>query len=100
MADSFDEILKEVPPGVSLQTHAMVKGAGNDICITSAIDKESKEHHGIIYGRHDSLGGTERWMILISDDKGFKTHKEACEKFREKLPEIYQYIETMEEDGQ
>lgn len=90
------EIVKKVPKGVSPQAHSMVQIAGDDKYITSATHKETGKNHGILMVNHPTPSGCERWMMLVSDNRGFDTHEEACEKFKAALPEEILRAEYLE----
>jgi hypothetical protein len=82
---------------VNIQSDAMMEIAGDDCYITSGQHKETGLFHGLLWVSHPTISGTERWLILASDNRGFKTHKEACVKIKEALFPYYQYIKVMEE---
>ena len=54
-----------------------------DLEILVGQDRETKLYHGLVYRNRPTPSGCDRWLLQLSDNRGFKTEKEAKEKFEE-----------------
>jgi hypothetical protein len=72
----------------SLQTDVMIALAGDDQYITAFQHEKTHKWHGVLMINHPTPSGCERWMMAYSDKRGWKTPKQAMDKFVAVSPEF------------
>jgi len=65
---------------MDLQTFVMIEQAGNDREYLP--HKDDKGYFGGLYVNHPSPSGNPRPMLVMSDNRRFKTKEEAVEQFK------------------
>ena len=70
---------------MNLQTQAMINGAGHDMEVCVGKHKDTGEFHGMLYVNHPTPSGCDRYMLVLSDNRGWPTEEEAEEEFKKIL---------------
>lgn len=70
---------------ITAQTAAMISLAGKDCHVTAGQHRETNKFHGMLMLNHPTPSGCDRWMTVLTDNRGFDTLEEAQTKFKESL---------------
>ena len=78
---------------MNLQTAAMRET--EDKYVTAGQHKETKKWHGMEYANHKTPGGSDRYMLTLSDNRGYDTREEAVREFNIVLALLPSFNECM-----
>ncbi len=72
---------------MSIQTDSRIEeGKQKGILITTGEDRETGKHHGLLYVNHPTPSGCDRWMMALSDNRGWDNKETARAEFEKLLP--------------
>jgi len=70
---------------IDLQTQAMLNMADDDVIVSVGQHKDTLKWHGLLYGNHPTPSGSPRYMLLLSDNRGWDDKETAEQEFRKSL---------------
>ena len=70
---------------MDMQSKAMIDGSNGDMYIVVGQHKDTGKYHGMLYVNHPTPSGSDRYMLVLSDTRGWDDEETAKAEFREAL---------------
>jgi len=76
---------------VDIITKSMIDAAGNDIVISVGKHTDTGKFHGMMYVNHPTPSGSARYLLVLSDNRGWDDIETAEVEFKKTTNQKWNY---------